>query len=504
MIAKLNREQERACLLEPDPIAVVLAGAGAGKTRLLAAKIVEDQESVGRERQIIVTFTNAAADELRDRVVEYGGSLEVRHLGTLHSWALRELRGANLQGISQLEIIGDKRFDRIVKEEAKRMGWKGSLRDARELACLPRRVAGIARVVGAAIMTRCCRDGVLHPDMILGLAAGRVDDFALPPGCRIYVDEFQDSGPVDEKIYRAAIEHHGATLFLVGDVRQSVYGFRGASPAILARIWEQTPPDCRAELVSNYRSKTEIVGLGNRIARRMLLPEGSAADMNPVDNSISVREIIHRTEFVTQEAEAEAVADWLLHTLKAALADGLPTRWGDVAILCRYNQQVEMIAGVLQAHRIPVQCSAWDERDSRELISDDEIVSLANQATRDGVDWARACTDAGIGFEAQERLLPSLMTARCPEDVVSILRGELLPSREKVYVGTIHSAKGLEWSTVWIAGADEEALPEDEESKRLAYVAATRAKRHLIISAASSRQGFRRLLNLNVTKTIPK
>ena len=81
MIGALNREQEGACLLEPAPIAVVLAGAGAGKTRLLAAKIVEDQESIGRDSQVIVTFTNAAADELRDRVVEYGGSIEVRHLG---------------------------------------------------------------------------------------------------------------------------------------------------------------------------------------------------------------------------------------------------------------------------------------------------------------------------------------------------------------------------------------------------------------------------------------
>jgi len=501
MIASLNKEQERACLLAPSPVAVVLAGAGAGKTRLLAAKIVEDQESIGAHRQVVVTFTNAAADELRNRVSAYGGSLEVRHLGTLHSWALKELRAANLQGIDRLEMIGDKRFDAIVKGEVKRMGWKGTLTEARDLACLPRRVAGQARVIGAAIVTRCCREGVLHPDMILGLAAGRVEDFSLPEGCRIYVDEFQDSGPADEKIYRAAVDYHAATLYLVGDVRQSVYGFRGASPAILANFWKETPEDCRAELQANYRSGSDIVALGNSIANSMNLPEGSAAEMEARSES---KGSVHRTEFLTQEAEAEAIADYLLHQFGADEKSARGPRWGRFAILSRYNQQAELIAGVLQAHRIPVDCSAWREKESKEMLEDEKIIELSNLATGKPVEWEQAATAAGIPFNVQKRLLPILHRAATPEDVTAALRGEYQPEGSKVSVGTIHSAKGLEWPVVWLAGADEEALPETEEARRLAYVAATRAKDYLIISSASSRQGFGRLIDLSVTKTIRK
>ena len=138
------------------------------------------------------------------------------------------------------------------------------------------------------------------------------------------------------------------------------------------------------------------------------------------------------------------------------------------------------------------------------MIDNEKILDLANLATGKPVDWEQAATAAGIPFNVQERLLPILHRAATPEDVTAALRGEYQPEGSKVSVGTIHSAKGLEWPVVWLAGADEEALPETEEARRLAYVAATRAKDYLIISSASSRQGFGRLIDLSVTKTIRK
>jgi DNA helicase-2/ATP-dependent DNA helicase PcrA len=494
---ELTREQAAARDLQPNPIAVVLAGAGSGKTRVMAAKIVQDQEQwILPRQQIIVTFTNKAADELRARIEQAGGSTDCRHLGTLHAWALRELRKSSPE-LAALEVIGDKPYQKIVKGEIARLKYKGTIDSAKQAATAPRTLFGEAKVIGSAILARCLRNGQLHPDLILGLFAGKIDRLELPADLMLYVDEYQDSSPTDEKIYRALIEHHGAKLYLVGDVRQAIYGFRGASPVLLERAWHKATDCHRAQLTINFRSSGRIVEAGNNLADKMKLPEGSAARMIEAEQPSDGGAFVETAKFITAEAEAEEIADWL---------KSRPAPWGQIAILVRYNLQARLIAGVLRAHRLPVSCSADAQDFTDQMMGDEDIVKLANVGAGQRLDakgWENELLKAGLPFEVQDRLLPQLLGCGTAEAILDVLRGQFDPDPAAVTVSTIHSAKGLEWPAVWIAGADEKAFPDrDEETKRLLYVAVTRAQSWLRISSASSRQAHTRETNLAPTKLI--
>lgn len=501
----LDRDQQQAANLIPIDTAAVIAGAGSGKTRLLAAKIVADQKtcSCSPDRQVVVTFTNKAADELRDRIRSYGGSTSMRHLGTLHSFALREMRRADLHGITSLTIVGDRLFNQIVREECRRMKWKGTLQAARESAANPRRLVGNLKVIGAAILARCLREGVLHPDLILGLFAGRIDDLTdFPAGCRFYVDEYQDSSPTDAKIYQGFVDHHAASRFVVGDPRQAIYGFRGASPVLLEQAWLAAGESSRAQLRTNYRSAAGIVELGNQLACQMHLPPGCDSRMiNPPRSDLKAW--LTRTEYVTAEAEAEEIADWLKAMHQIDVTDGDAMGFGGVAILCRYNQQVRQVSAVLRAHRIPVTASTDHEDESEVMLRNEDLAALANATAETAEQWESLLMRTEVPVQLRDRLVPRLARCRCGEDVLAVLRGEFDPEGDKVTVSTIHQAKGLEWPVVWLAGADDKAFPAGcQETLRLLYVAVTRSKGALRISHASSRQSHLREVNLQATTLI--
>src|SRR5512141_2388073 len=92
-LANLNPEQREAVLHPSGPL-LVLAGAGSGKTRVIAHRIARLVETGADPRTIVaVTFTNKAAEEMRQRVAKLVGTfVRIGFVGTFHSWSLRFLR----------------------------------------------------------------------------------------------------------------------------------------------------------------------------------------------------------------------------------------------------------------------------------------------------------------------------------------------------------------------------------------------------------------------------
>src|SRR5450755_4323272 len=124
-ISGLNPEQQEAVLHTSGPL-LVLAGAGSGKTRVITHRIARLVETGADPRGIVaVTFTNKAAEEMRQRVQRLvGGAVPIGFVGTFHSWSLRLLRrNAAAAGVPPRFSIADTADQlALVKEAMSELG----------------------------------------------------------------------------------------------------------------------------------------------------------------------------------------------------------------------------------------------------------------------------------------------------------------------------------------------------------------------------------------------
>ncbi|MEK8089600.1 DNA helicase II [Thermithiobacillus plumbiphilus] len=284
----LNPRQLAAVTLPGGP-ALVLAGAGSGKTRVLTHRIAHLVESGLSPREILaVTFTNKAAAEMRERTSRLL-DVDVRSLwvGTFHGLAHRLLRmhhGA--VGLPEnFQILDSDDQLRLVKRVLRELGLD-------EKAWPPRMLAGLInrwKDEGLAPDEVATEDGLSAQGLrvyrayeALKMRAGLVDfaDLLLyalrlwrDPAIlqqyqqrfrHVLVDEFQDTNLVQYHWLRTLAEAHG-NLFVVGDDDQAIYGWRGARVENLLRFGEDFRGTTLIRLEQNYRSTQTILDAANAV-----------------------------------------------------------------------------------------------------------------------------------------------------------------------------------------------------------------------------------------------
>jgi DNA helicase-2/ATP-dependent DNA helicase PcrA len=502
----MNEKQEAAVRAE-GRIQVLVAGAGSGKTRVLTNKVQADQaRGIHPSLQVVITFTNAAANEFRKRLS--GIVKPPAFVGTLHAFALKHISPL----IGDVRMIGDREFDELIHGALDAASIKGvSLRKVREFVAGDGfGLIGKNRAARAAVVTETGKRKVIHPDMILGIFKRNLHRLDLPDHLHVYVDEFQDTAGIDAAIYKALVEDLVATLFVVGDPRQAIFSFRGATSSEFLSLWGRA--DWRGQLTTNYRSRPELVKFSNMIAGQMTLPANIDSESDAARDNSVLNEPPTFREFTTCEQEAEAIAD---HCKTIAERD--PAALEDFAVLCRYNASVGLIRDVLKGHGFEVACSLDHANAVVFLESDETVKRILNlgefppgffdhdpemtpqgNANRLAGNWGKLLIKLDAPKVTRDLLQPILEEIDNPAAIPFALKEGLLRRKaHAVTISTVHAAKGLEWPEVWISGADVKSFdPNDPEDVRLAYVAATRAEDRLVISSAESRISFRREVNL--------
>jgi superfamily I DNA/RNA helicase len=272
----LSQEQEAAVSATGSRV-VTVATAGSGKSRCLVERA---KRCANPGNTVICSFTNSAADELRERLAADGcDPHRFRSLSTLHSWALREMsRFGTLP-----TILGDAEKDEAIDAVMKRLGAMArnmSKKEAWRYAMDPPPF-GAGASVGKAIRAFFRSNGATHIDFVLGDFLARCGEVAVPD--EMLIDEVQDSGELDFEIYNA-FAARGSRLWLVGDIRQSIYGFRGARPDIM--LAETLKPDTQVfQLRTNYRSVPAICRYGTRLGRAMTGMDHLDAEIVPFKNN---------------------------------------------------------------------------------------------------------------------------------------------------------------------------------------------------------------------------
>ena len=381
---ELSEEQEAASVVTQGPVRVV-AGAGTGKTAVIAARFRRLLDAGADPAEILVmTFTERAAAQMRERILADTDIDEAPHVGTFHSLAMRWLREEGrrlgihpsfrilagpdrwilmrelMWDLGAPALVGAERPDDLVMPLLKLLE-----RTKQELVPLPRLHAWLAHVddeerrapLQAAVQLfhayggRCRRDGLLDFDDLLVLTARLLqehDDLRERFSARfpwVLVDEYQDTNLAQERIVEL-IAGPGGSVCVVGDDDQSIYRFRGASRASMDRFVACFPAATTLTLGRNRRSTRRIVAAARCLIERN--PERLDKPLAP-DPDRDEGEPVAVWRCATAEHEAAAIA---AETARVH-AGGLPLR--SIAVLARTHAIARPVAAALAAAGVPYQ-----------------------------------------------------------------------------------------------------------------------------------------------------
>jgi len=299
---------------------------------------------------------------------------------------------------------------------------------------------------------------------------------------------------------------------------QTIYSFAGASATYLTGFPSRYPRAERLALVRNYRSTPQVIAVANAVARQAV--RGSRGAAEPV----VLRPEVAAGPPVTFAGHADEVAEaaWVSDHIKALREAGTPLK--EIAVLFRINAQSETIEEALAEQQIPYVMRGAERFFERPEVK--QAVTLLRGAARGGsaatgdlvadtrsvlssMGWADDPPAAsGVQRDRWESLQAVItvaadVAAATGRHGLAELVAELdrraqvqhMPVAEGVTLATLHSAKGLEWDAVFLAGMHEGAVPivyattpaAVEEERRLFYVGLTRARTTLAISWSRAR-----------------
>lgn len=361
---QFNNSQLKAVKHKTGPM-LVIAGPGSGKTTVLTARIrnLIEEYSVNPANILVITFTKAAANEMKSRFNNMMGRSTNVTFGTFHAVFFMILRAAYNYSV-----------DSIIKEDVRQNIIKQAIERSRlepdDLNEMVSNITGeISRVktetidINAYYSASCPEEefrdiykyyvktlkkmGLIDfDDMLLychELLTTRRDILAKwqQKYQYILIDEFQDINKIQYDIIKLLAKPQD-NLFIVGDDDQSIYGFRGSKPEIMLNFDKDYPDTDKVILDTNYRSTGNIVSAaGNVIAHNKVR---FAKNINTVNDPGDKVDII---EFNTQAEEYEKIID---NIRKESASGG---NYSDNAVLFRTNSTAAGFVRKLVEYSVP-------------------------------------------------------------------------------------------------------------------------------------------------------
>jgi DNA helicase-2/ATP-dependent DNA helicase PcrA len=518
LLAGLDPQQRAAAEALRGPVCII-AAAGSGKTTTISHRIALgiEQGYFAANRVLALSYTNRAATAIRLKLRELGaGDVAVR---TFHSAALAQLQffwpqltdtQAPRLLASKYEIVGEalRAAGSQIAASAfvNELEWqKYTLTDDQQYLAAGRPFDADEYLAVRAIYERLKLERMLIDwEDVLLVALGmvhsepRVSEYLRSQYRFFTVDEYQDISPLQQALLEAWVGDR-AELCVVGDPRQTIYSFAGARSSFLTSFESRFEDATIVELNRNYRSSPEIVEFSKRI-----LSDDSIESIQASGLPVAIEQVTNAPE---------RIADLIAEELAAGVSES------DIAVLTRINSQLEPISAALTQRGIKVQARGTGMFFKRPEVTQAYALLRALQTQSDSADPLFVRVSAAltsIGWVSQPQPSDSWRALNWFIEVLDELgdeasldaylrelderqRSQHEPTLQAVTLATVHSAKGLEWQSVYLPSVNEGSYPifqarseaEIAEERRLFYVAATRAKRQLRLFVDSAKPASR-------------
>jgi ATP-dependent DNA helicase RecQ len=481
IVEKLKNPVQVAIVGSPqDESTLILAGPGSGKTTVVVHRcaFLLQVERIPPRQILVLCFNHSAAVSLLKRLNSLVGKDAQGVLVTTYHGAAMRILALSARGLTESTRDREVDFDKLIVDAVKLL--KGEIE-------------------------------------IAGVGSDEVRDQILGGYSHILVDEYQD---IDQAQYDLVSAIAGRTLddgegrlsiLAVGDDDQNIYSFRGANVKFIRKFQEDYPAKV-AYLVENYRSTKNIINASNQVIRQNLdrmkvkhpiiinrdrldnHPGGRWELMDPAGKGmvqiVSVRDAHHQAKCVNSALER-----W------KSLASDL--KWDDCAVLSRTKKDLPIIRSALERAGYPVKILLERNLPLHRIREFSHFIRLLDSMKGENKRASGILTLAeGLRYGSPDNPWWVML-----EEFVATLKDEtadaMLPvswatdaffdfvaerKREKflgsgLFLGTIHSTKGMEFAHVLILDGDWSAPTrhQQEEERRTLYVGMTRAKETLTV-----------------------
>ena len=365
----LNKQQLDAVTHPATPL-LLLAGAGSGKTRVLTHRAAHFiQEKIAKpENILLLTFTNKAAGEMKERMGHLLGGKNQVTAGTFHSVASRMLRADGIHmGIPADYVIYDtddqdglvkmilKELDLTTKEfkPSAVLGFIEKAKNSHQKPAEMRRfIRGFWEDMACQIYERYEKKMVDHKALDFNDLLGKTVDLLLEfpevlekyqdKFSSIFVDEYQDTNQIQYLLTKLLAKKHN-NITAVGDAAQSIYGWRGADYKNLMSFSNDFQGAVVLNLEQNYRSTNIILNAANTV-----ISKNTSHPILELFTDKTSTNLITVFQASSELSEAEFVARTIefMH-----LNNHIPYK--DMAVLYRMNAQSRTIEESFLKHTIP-------------------------------------------------------------------------------------------------------------------------------------------------------
>ncbi len=403
MLKELNPEQRRAAEHAGGP-ALVIAGPGTGKTRVLSSRItfLLERNQVSPDSILAITFTNKAATEMKTRIQTQVASPSVADkltISTFHAFGYSILKNhaSKLGRNSNFIIINDSEKKKIITEYLK---------------CDKKQIKQISYAISRDKQLLHREDNNENKDLInqYEMLLKKENVFDLDDLIEkvvylfshhkdileeyknqykwILIDEYQDINQAQYQMIRLLVDEKDKNIYAVGDPNQAIYGFRGSDTRFINQFITDYPRASVYKLKTSYRCSNTILSASDNI----LTATGSEYEhenkVTTSDRNLlqGLQQGVHIqiSSHPTEKSEAEFVARTIEHMiggLRFFSLDSNITRGAepddinslaDFCVLCRTMRQTEAIKKAFSDHSIPAQITGEDpfftKAPAREII----------------------------------------------------------------------------------------------------------------------------------------
>ncbi len=527
-------DEQREAILSNDSHILCLAAAGSGKTFTMITRIARlVSEGVKPDSILALTFTNAAAFEMAQRYKKMMGSSNSSispEFRTFHGFCYNLIiKDRNIRerlGYEKVpQVCEDSDYKKLKKELVIRLGLTLTDKEL-EGEVFGKEKQRQMELFNKALKKELRTQNLITFDMMCYNVGQLFQDDA--PEVHYYkhkykyimLDESQDTDPRQMKFISSFGDN--INYFFVGDILQNIYSFRGCTNEVI-KVLAKAPDWTVIKLYQNYRSTRQICEFANRFS--VYADKTFRIPMNGQRDGEEVTVIRGACAGYNQSVDPRHLR---------SLVKMLRENPSQCAIICRSNREVNAVAEKLKEEDIDfsrsrkesdaifILNSVLDNEYMKDWLSTllegpryADYIRLSSQEKNPDIRWflslygneakikepfnkivkiRKIVSDESATVQSKLEQIKKILKVKAskefdiPEDskgkqLIEELRDAMLVDEEtKIYIGTIHSVKGLEYDTVYVMGVDDKSFQlGDEEMNNLYYVAITRPKEKLVV-----------------------